>query len=284
MSGHGRAAAPAGVSQAFVGKLRAHRREDFLTKVIALDYDPGAKAPRVEALVEWAMLGRTSLVSYLRRAAGYSAAGSNREQCLLFAYGEGDNGKTTVLRALMDTLGHYAVEAMPDLLTAAQGERHSTETPTPGRGAARAVGGGASSFLSDRFNVDRVALTVCTCVTAEPKLHLGTSGGRMSSWKDRALGKLQEIEPETRLWTAVLIAALRDLQRPPTSPEHRGAREALEDETNVRLLADLAGADVATVRRVARALLAGWRPPTTREWDRRRGPGLEDGLDMEADL
>lgn len=110
------------------GELRPHDREDFITKLCPLEFDREARAPRFEQLVSWAMHDREPLISYLQRAAGYSAVGSNREQALLFAYGSGENGKSTILRAIMNTLGpDYAVEAMPDLLTAAHGERHATE-------------------------------------------------------------------------------------------------------------------------------------------------------------
>lgn len=110
------------------GELRPHRRDDLITRLCPVDHDPGARAPEFEALVEWAMLGRKPLVRYLQLAAGYSACGSNREQCLLFAYGSGANGKSTILGAIRDALGtDYADDAPPDLLTAAQGERHATE-------------------------------------------------------------------------------------------------------------------------------------------------------------
>lgn len=110
------------------GDLRPHRREDLITKLCRVPYDPAAAAPRFEALIAWAMRERPSLVSYLKRAAGYSTTGSAREQCLLFAYGGGANGKSTILGAIAETLGEdYAVMAMPDLLVAAAGERHATE-------------------------------------------------------------------------------------------------------------------------------------------------------------
>lgn len=109
-------------------ELRPHNREDRITKLCPIEFDPAAKAPRFEALVRWAMKDRDSLISYLQRAAGYSAVGTNREQALLFAYGSGANGKSTILGAIADTLGQdYAVEAAPDLLIASAGERHSTE-------------------------------------------------------------------------------------------------------------------------------------------------------------
>lgn len=110
------------------GQLGPHRPEDWISRLCPVEYHHDAAAPRFKEIVAWAMKGRASLVSYLKRAAGYSATGSPREQVFLFAYGAGGNGKSTILGAIVDTLGgDYGVRAMPDLLTAAQGERHSTE-------------------------------------------------------------------------------------------------------------------------------------------------------------
>ena len=46
---------------------------------------------------------------------------------VFFLQGDGANGKTTFLEMIRALMGPYAHRAGPDLLTAAQGERHPTE-------------------------------------------------------------------------------------------------------------------------------------------------------------
>src|SRR5207342_1406966 len=59
--------------------------------------------------------------------AGYALTGDVREQMLFFCYGSGANGKTTLLNALLDTLGEYGKQAAPDLLIHHRNDRHPTE-------------------------------------------------------------------------------------------------------------------------------------------------------------
>ncbi len=60
--------------------------------------------------------GNEELIKYVQRFAGYSLTGDISEQCLVFLYGEGANGKTTYINAMRSVIGDYAQEAAPDLL------------------------------------------------------------------------------------------------------------------------------------------------------------------------
>ena len=62
----------------------------------------------------------------MQRLAGYALTGDTSEHVLPFLYGTGANGKTTLINALMQTLGDYAQLAAPDLLLAKRGA-HPTE-------------------------------------------------------------------------------------------------------------------------------------------------------------
>src|SRR5215204_462053 len=48
------------------------------------------------------------------------------EEVLVILHGSGDNGKTTLVNAILDTLGDYALQAAPELLLAKRGA-HPTE-------------------------------------------------------------------------------------------------------------------------------------------------------------
>lgn len=110
------------------GELREHRREDFITKLAPVAYEPEAECPLWEKSLGEMMEGRRALVDYLRRAAGYALTGSVREQVLFFPYGTGANGKTTFLKTIARTMGpDYAMHAAPELLMVKRGESHPTD-------------------------------------------------------------------------------------------------------------------------------------------------------------
>lgn len=90
------------------GELRPHRREDFITKLIDVEYRPDAPCGRwARFLEEIQPEGATR--QFLQRGAGYSATGAARERVLLILHGGGRNGKSVFLQELRTTLGPYAV-------------------------------------------------------------------------------------------------------------------------------------------------------------------------------
>jgi putative DNA primase/helicase len=107
------------------GELREHRREDLITKLAPVEYRPAAKAPTFQAFLE-RILPSEALRRFLRRAVGYSASGEVSEEALMILHGTGDNGKTTLINAVLDALGDYAMEAAPELILAKRGS-HPTE-------------------------------------------------------------------------------------------------------------------------------------------------------------
>lgn len=88
---------------------------------------PGTPAPMWERFLERVTRHDPDLVGYLQRIAGYGLSGSDREQCLFFAYGPGGNGKGVFMNTLTAIAGTYAHVASGDLLLSASGERHPTD-------------------------------------------------------------------------------------------------------------------------------------------------------------
>lgn len=109
------------------GELRPHQREDMLTKLAPVDFDPDATAPRWDAFLDRAMGSNPALVGYLQRIIGYALAGSTREHVLVFSHGTGDNGKSVFHRTIADLLGDYGSKAPRGLLYQSKNERHPTE-------------------------------------------------------------------------------------------------------------------------------------------------------------
>ena len=107
------------------GELLDHRREDLITKLSPVEYDPEAEAETWAAFLE-RVLPSATLRQFVQRLAGYAITGDVSEQILPFLHGSGANGKTTFLNALLEAAGDYGQQAAPDLLLAKRGS-HPTE-------------------------------------------------------------------------------------------------------------------------------------------------------------
>src|SRR5690606_27300129 len=97
-------------------RLLPHRREDLLTKIAPVAYDPNAECPRWEKFIHEIMGGDEELVRYLQKAVGYSLTGSTREQIWFLLYGSGANGKSVFLNTIQELLGDYAQQASSSLM------------------------------------------------------------------------------------------------------------------------------------------------------------------------
>jgi len=89
--------------------LRPHRREDMLTKIAAIAYNPEAKCPRWLEFLDELFPGQPEMIEFLQRSLGYTITGSISEQCFWLLIGAGKNGKSVFLAALHYVLGDYAV-------------------------------------------------------------------------------------------------------------------------------------------------------------------------------
>lgn len=98
------------------GDLRAHRREDLISNMVEIAFDPAAEFEQWDAFL-WRVTDRNEdLYAYLRRFVGYLLVGDMTDQSLHFLYGLGANGKSVFCEVLMRLLGEYAVAVSPDLI------------------------------------------------------------------------------------------------------------------------------------------------------------------------
>lgn len=91
------------------GDLREHRREDLVTKLAPVEYDPTAQCPAFLTFLRHIMAASDPLIEFLQRAVGYSLTGQTSERVIFLLYGTGANGKTTFLELLRKLLGDYAL-------------------------------------------------------------------------------------------------------------------------------------------------------------------------------
>jgi putative DNA primase/helicase len=98
------------------GQLREHRREDLITKLAPVAYDPAAPCPRWEAFLSRIFAGDAELIRFVQKAVGYSLTGSTQEQCFFILYGAGANGKSTLIQTISALLKDYAKQTPTETL------------------------------------------------------------------------------------------------------------------------------------------------------------------------
>jgi putative DNA primase/helicase len=99
-----------GTIDLWTGELLPHRREDLLTKICPVYYDPKAKSEVWECFLQ-RILPNRSVREFVQRAAGYSILGDVREEKIFFPFGPPATGKSTFLCAIQSALGDYATTA-----------------------------------------------------------------------------------------------------------------------------------------------------------------------------
>ena len=88
--------------------LQDHRKEEFITKMANVSFEPSSECPQWAKFLEEIFDGNEELVNYMQKAVGYSLTGDTREQVLFFLHGTGANGKTTFLEVIRDLMGDYS--------------------------------------------------------------------------------------------------------------------------------------------------------------------------------
>jgi putative DNA primase/helicase len=104
------------------GTLREHRREDLITKLAPVKYDPEATCPTWEAFLKRIMAGDEGLIRYIQKALGYALTGDTREQCFFILHGTGANGKSTLTTVVAKVAGGYSQHTPTETLLV----RHTT--------------------------------------------------------------------------------------------------------------------------------------------------------------
>ena len=93
------------------GALREHRREDLMTRITTVVYDPDARSDLWDGFLDRITASDADLVAFYRRAVGYSLSGHTSEEVLFFAHGPTATGKSSKLEAIRAVLGEYAATA-----------------------------------------------------------------------------------------------------------------------------------------------------------------------------
>jgi len=82
--------------------------EHKATLSCATIHDPAARCPTWERVFLEICCGDKALAKFLQRWFGYTLTGLTTEQKMLFLYGQGENGKSLILRIISKVMGGYA--------------------------------------------------------------------------------------------------------------------------------------------------------------------------------
>jgi putative DNA primase/helicase len=119
---------PGGTVDLRSGELHRPSRQDFITKQTLVTLtEPGAPCPIWHRFLDQITCGDRQLRRYIQQIAGYCLTGDAREECMFFLYGQGQNGKGTLLRTLGQIMADYATASDMVTFTLGKYDRHSTE-------------------------------------------------------------------------------------------------------------------------------------------------------------
>jgi putative DNA primase/helicase len=88
-------------------ELRPHNRDDYISHVADVDFDPQAQCPYFESQIA-RFQPIEGVREFLRRYYGYGLTGLVGAQCLVFNWGEGSNWKSTFTEIISRVMGDYA--------------------------------------------------------------------------------------------------------------------------------------------------------------------------------
>src|SRR5262249_22156238 len=142
---------PNGTVDLCTGDLQEHRREDHITKLCPTEYHREATAPTWEKFLLDVFQENKGLVKWLQKLLGYCITGDVSEQIMPIFWGEGSNGKSTLLTVLYTVLGSdYTGKAPQELLLSTKYQSHPTDKTTLfGKRLVSAVESGETSKLNE---------------------------------------------------------------------------------------------------------------------------------------
>ncbi len=111
------------------GVLRDHRRDDYITKISPVPYNPAAKYPRWDAFLDQIFQKNKNIIGYIQRKAGYILSGETFEEDLDILYGTGGNGKSTLTEVLIYIVGDYHKKASAETIQENKNKNGSAASP-----------------------------------------------------------------------------------------------------------------------------------------------------------
>lgn len=107
------------------GVLNPHKRDDLITLISPVEYDPNAHSDLWEQHLLRVTGSKRELIAYLQRVSGYCLTGETKEQVMFFIFGPTKTGKSRTISAIMWVLGDYAKQTPSETLLVKRYGGHS---------------------------------------------------------------------------------------------------------------------------------------------------------------
>ncbi|MFC1861738.1 phage/plasmid primase, P4 family [Chloroflexota bacterium] len=107
------------------GVLSPHKRDDLITLISPVEYDPNAHSDLWEQHLLRVTGNNRELIVYLQRLFGYCLTGETKEQVMFFVFGPTKTGKSKTLGAVVWVLGDYAKQTPSETLLVKRYSGHS---------------------------------------------------------------------------------------------------------------------------------------------------------------
>lgn len=136
-------------------ELRPHQREDLITHMANVSYNPKSKAPRWEQFIDEITGGDKELGAYFQRLAGKCLSGDTKEEHVYIGYGGGGNGKGMFFNTIMSVLGEYAAPVSGSFFMEKKNGGQNVDPELKGIKGKRLVLGSESSE-GQKLNLERM--------------------------------------------------------------------------------------------------------------------------------
>lgn len=109
------------------GQLQTHNPADLITKIGGCAYDKRAQCPTFYVFLDQVFLNQPDIPAYLQRIVGYSLTGTTVEQMINVLHGNGSNGKSRLVEAILALFGEYGHTIEPDTITVRKNDKMATD-------------------------------------------------------------------------------------------------------------------------------------------------------------
>lgn len=103
-------------------EFREHRRDDMLTKMSRVTYDPDIECHCWHDHLDLIFSGEQDVIQSFQQMCGYTLLADNPEQIMFILHGSGKNGKSKTLGVINTMMGDYAKNVSPDSLMVKRNE------------------------------------------------------------------------------------------------------------------------------------------------------------------
>ncbi|MCE9554887.1 MAG: DUF5906 domain-containing protein, partial [Planctomycetes bacterium] len=116
-----------GILDLRTGDLLPHDPKHLITKLSPAAYHPDALCPLYDQFISQLMRGNVELIEYLDRLCGWFLTGDISHQILPIFFGQGCNGKSTLVDLMLYVMGDHACIAPESLLSSGSRDEHPTQ-------------------------------------------------------------------------------------------------------------------------------------------------------------